>query len=245
MLFHSKDKKEAGSITAACSLKNGLINIIPVRYALDSFVEREKGSAPTAAMPLSESKDWQPRFTGLKTRDYTLRQLRNGWVYVYKHPEPDEAKKLIEYQFIDGLFYQVERQSGQDACEPAYVLAGQPVLQFGREDHLEISYSEVQWSWDHCQQVCSEAVFRKSCMETLNLKEFCQKTAARHATMGEHFAHALSDITPVHGEDYIPDTENLRLRNYRRWRAKNDWRKEIHFDQLEQELDQILVQLRK
>ena len=55
------------------------IDIFPVRYAIDEAPAEAGAPAPH---PIDE--EWQgPGYPTIETRDYTLRQLRDGWLYVW------------------------------------------------------------------------------------------------------------------------------------------------------------------
>ncbi len=61
-----------------CALMAGEVAIFPVRYAVDESPKKGSAQGPN---PLP--KDWSDKPAELKTRSYTLRQLRDGWLYVW------------------------------------------------------------------------------------------------------------------------------------------------------------------
>ncbi|WP_346330335.1 toxin VasX, partial [Pseudomonas aeruginosa] len=67
------------SATGQCPLKGPEVAIFPVRYALDESPPKGGGQGPN---PLPA--DWpEEHLPPLRTRGYTLRQLRDGWLYVW------------------------------------------------------------------------------------------------------------------------------------------------------------------
>jgi hypothetical protein len=77
--------------TGSCPLNGPDVAIIPMRYALDRSRYDEN---PKQLKPLLKSGKWAA-LPALKTRSYTLRQLYDGYVYVYD----ETAKTLHEYEF--------------------------------------------------------------------------------------------------------------------------------------------------
>ncbi|WP_373366249.1 toxin VasX, partial [Pseudomonas avellanae] len=71
--------RTASTATSLCPFKGPDVAIVPVRYALD---RSRYDVDPTQLKPLPAQGRWSalPR---LKTRNYTLRQLYEGYVYVF------------------------------------------------------------------------------------------------------------------------------------------------------------------
>ncbi|WP_421167632.1 toxin VasX [Aeromonas dhakensis] len=85
----------------ACPFKNKEIAIVPVRYALDEgFVSPQCQPHPLPG------KGFKGALT-LKSRAYTLRQLRDGWLYVYD----ETAKVLDEYEIKGAQFISASKGS--------------------------------------------------------------------------------------------------------------------------------------
>jgi hypothetical protein len=74
-----------------CPFKGPEVAIIPVRYALD---RSRYDVNPKTLKPLPKTGQWADLPT-LKTRDYTLRQLFDGYVYVFD----ETAGTLHEYAY--------------------------------------------------------------------------------------------------------------------------------------------------
>ncbi|MGK4472783.1 toxin VasX [Aeromonas molluscorum] len=94
----------------ACPFKNKEIAIVPVRYALDEgFVSPQRQPHPVPAeagfvVPLK-----------LKESGYALRQLRDGWLYVYD----EKAKTFDEYEIKGATFISQSRGSKGHLLYPA------------------------------------------------------------------------------------------------------------------------------
>ncbi|MCE7638398.1 hypothetical protein LZT07_13820 [Vibrio fluvialis] len=74
----SGQTKDAQDPAGTCPLKQSMLGIIPVRYAFDDNDENGQQLHPLPA----DGKQWHGQFKS-KSRHYTLRQLRDGWLYVY------------------------------------------------------------------------------------------------------------------------------------------------------------------
>ncbi|MDZ5605515.1 toxin VasX, partial [Pseudomonas sp. RP23018S] len=68
----------AAMAMAGCGLSAAEVAIFPVRYAVDESPAKGNQQGPN---PLP--KGWSNTPPALRTRSYTLRQLRDGWLYVW------------------------------------------------------------------------------------------------------------------------------------------------------------------
>ncbi|KEZ71122.1 hypothetical protein C1E_0200585, partial [Pseudomonas amygdali pv. tabaci str. ATCC 11528] len=81
--------KTPATATSLCPFRGPNVAIVPVRYALD---RSRYDAAPEKLKPLPKQGKWTLMPT-LKTRSYTLRQLYDGYVYVFD----ETAGTLHEY----------------------------------------------------------------------------------------------------------------------------------------------------
>ncbi|MDO7928577.1 T6SS effector BTH_I2691 family protein [Pseudomonas sp. KFB-139] len=160
--------KSPSSATCACSLKTADIAIVPVRYALD---RSHYDVDPAQLKPLPARGQWSP-LPRLKTRSYTLRQLYDGYVYVFD----ETAGTFHEYSV-----------SASDACLTRIVWTeahlgrdvrsgdgeGNPYLFYPRRNRLHLAFSPVQWTWRICEHMRSHADSRALWMKPLDLANFC------------------------------------------------------------------------
>ncbi|WP_409077472.1 toxin VasX, partial [Pseudomonas syringae] len=114
--------------------------IVPVRYALD---RSRYDAAPEKLKPLLKGSRWavMPK---LKTRSYTLRQLYDGYVYVF-----DETAGTFHEYFSSAANGHLSRiiwtdaQIGSDRRSGAD--DGKPFLLYPRNNRLHIAFSAQQW----------------------------------------------------------------------------------------------------
>jgi hypothetical protein len=69
-----------------CPFQESEIGVIPVRYALDDADERDFQGRDIGLNPLESRDPWTPPFK-TRYRPYTLRQLRDGWLYAFNETE--------------------------------------------------------------------------------------------------------------------------------------------------------------
>ncbi|QYX50195.1 MULTISPECIES: toxin VasX [unclassified Pseudomonas] len=62
-----------------CAFRQAEVAIFPVRYALDESPLSKGSSQGPNPLPAG----WSSKQPPLQTRSYTLRQLRDGWLYVW------------------------------------------------------------------------------------------------------------------------------------------------------------------
>jgi hypothetical protein len=85
-------KRPASSISS-CPFKGPEVAIVPVRYALD---RSRHDPAPDRLKPLQASGKWSP-LPELTSRRYTLRQLYDGYLYVF-----DESASTFHEYAVNG-----------------------------------------------------------------------------------------------------------------------------------------------
>jgi hypothetical protein len=161
---------------STCPFKGPDVDIVPMRYALD---RSHYDVDPTQLRPLSTEGQWA-RLPTLKTRTYTLRQLREGYVYVYD----ETAKTLHEYRYSaqDASLTRIvwgDAEIGQD--QRTHPGVSRSYLRYPRTSQLHIGFSPQQWTWRVCEHLRSHADSRALWMQPLNVKEYCRTMAVPHA----------------------------------------------------------------
>ncbi|WP_177342042.1 toxin VasX, partial [Klebsiella variicola] len=101
---------DAQNPASACPFKQPLIGIIPVRYAFDVYDDQGQALHP---LPKAD-RQWKGQFS-IKQRSYTLRQLRDGWLYVYD----ETAKTLHEYEVVGCKLTKID-WSDDEANKPTH-----------------------------------------------------------------------------------------------------------------------------
>ncbi|MBI6758487.1 toxin VasX, partial [Pseudomonas syringae] len=182
--------------TSLCPFRGPDVAIVPVRYALD---RSRYDAAPEKLKPLLKGSRWavMPK---LKTRSYTLRQLYDGYVYVYD----ETAETFHEYvsSAANGHLSRIiwtdaqigsDRRSGTDD--------GKPFLLYPRNNRLHIAFSPQQWTWRICEHLRSNPASRASWMKMLDLKRYCMTMAEPDTLPLNRIAEAVADIDKEHVVD--------------------------------------------
>ncbi len=185
--------KIPATATSLCPFRKPEVAIVPVRYALD---RSRYDAAPQKLKPLLTGSRWavMPK---LKTRSYTLRQLYDGYVYVYD----ETAETLHEYAVsaASGNLSRIiwtdaqlgsDRRSGTDD--------GKPFLLYPRNNRLHIAFSPQQWTWRICEDLRSNPASRASWMKMLDLKRYCMTMAEPGTLPLNRIAEAVADIDKEH-----------------------------------------------
>jgi hypothetical protein len=195
--------KIPATATSLCPFRKPEVAIVPVRYALD---RSRYDAAPEKLKPLLKGSRWavMPK---LKTRSYTLRQLYDGYVYVYD----ETAETLHEYAvsaatgnlsrivWTDAQLGSDQRSGGSDA---------KPFLLYPRNNLLRIAFSAQQWTWRTCEHLRSSPASRDSWMKALDLKRYCMTMAEPDTLPLNRIAEAVADIDKEHvvGDDRFADS---------------------------------------
>ncbi|MCO8162073.1 hypothetical protein NJC38_07865 [Pseudomonas sp. 21LCFQ010] len=187
----SEFDKRPLSGTSLCPFKGPNIAIVPVRYALD---RSRYDPAPEALKPLARAGKWA-RLPPLKSRSYTLRQLYDGYVYVYD----ETAGTLHEYLYTasDAHLARItwtQAHLGQD--ERSGAANSQPFLLYPRNHVLHIAYAPLQWTWRICEHMRSNAVGRSQWMKRLDLGSYCITLNEPDTLPLAQLASAVADIDP-------------------------------------------------
>lgn len=178
---------DAQNPASACPFKQPLIGIIPVRYAFDVYDDQGQALHP---LPKAD-RQWKGQFS-TKQRSYTLRQLRDGWLYVYD----ETAKILDEYEVVGSTLTKIE-WSDDEASKPTHKRGSKgeskSCLLYPTQHTLSIGYAHQRWTWRVCEHMRSNTSSRHAVMRKVSLKQFESNGTHPHA----HFAQYL--------EDYVAD----------------------------------------
>lgn len=172
-----------------CPLKNAEVAIVPVRYALD----RSRFDAdPKLLKPLLACGTWAD-LPALQTRSYTLRQLYDGYVYVYD----ETAKTFHEYVVTtpDANLARIvwtDAQIGKDSRSGA--TDAKRCLLYPKKNRLHMAFSPHQWTWRLCEKMRSNADSRAQWMKPLDLSSYCETMAEPGTLPLTQIADAVADI---------------------------------------------------
>ncbi|MDF2400078.1 T6SS effector BTH_I2691 family protein [Aeromonas sp. 5HA1] len=141
---------------------NGDISLVPVRYAIDERPANKGGAQPH---PLPKGPDFRWPLA-LKGSAYTLRQLRDGWLYVYN----ETSKELDEYEIKGAQFIHASKGAKGHVIYP-------------RSAMLSLCYSPHVWS-ERIKSIMSDVDKGKSVrsqwMRTLSLPVFVRNLGHTH-----------------------------------------------------------------
>ncbi|PBP78237.1 T6SS effector BTH_I2691 family protein [Pseudomonas syringae] len=188
--------KVPATATSLCPFRKPEVAIVPVRYALD---RSRYDAAPQKLKPLLKGSRWavMPK---LKTRSYTLRQLYDGYVYVY-----DETAEVLHEYVVSAATGNLSRivwtdaQIGSDRRSGTD--DGKPFLLYPRNNRLHIAFSPQQWTWRICEHLRSNPASRASWMKMLDLKRYCMTMAEPDTLPLNRIAEAVADIDKEHVVD--------------------------------------------
>ncbi len=184
-----------------CPLMQGEVAIFPVRYALDESPKKGTAQGPNP-LPSNWSGGTLPP---LKSRSYTLRQLRDGWIYVWNSTEKTfheyqvKGEMLTRHTWTDGqLNKDIRNNPG----------ATQPYLTYPRNSQLRIAYSPVQWTWRMCELMRSRATEQTQWMRKVDLPTYCTQAKVSHGAAITELGKSVADIL-VAGEKAPTFTSTL------------------------------------
>ncbi|MDU8541577.1 toxin VasX [Pseudomonas syringae group sp. J248-6] len=188
--------KTPATATSLCPFRGPNVAIVPVRYALD---RSRYDVTPEQLKPLPKQGKWALMPT-LKTRSYTLRQLYDGYVYVFD----ETAGTLHEYvaSANNGHLSRIvwtDAQIGSDKRSGAS--DGKPFLLYPRRNTLHIAFSPQQWTWRVCEHMRSSAPSRALWMKALDLASYCITMAEPDTLPLNRIAEAVADIDKGHVTD--------------------------------------------
>ncbi|WP_295475813.1 T6SS effector BTH_I2691 family protein [uncultured Pseudomonas sp.] len=185
--------KTPASGTSTCPFKGPDIAIVPVRYALD---RSRHDSNPDALKPLPAQGRWTV-LPQLQTRPYTLRQLQDGYLYVFD----ETAKTLHEYRYRakDACLTRIiwsDAHIGQDQRKPKadQNSDAKPYLLYPRKHVLHIAYAPMQWTWRICEHLRSHEGSRAQWMKRLDLAAYSLSMNEPDTLPLSELALAVADI---------------------------------------------------
>jgi hypothetical protein len=170
---------------STCPFKGPDVAIVPVRYALDRSRFDIGGEA---LKPLLKDGVWAD-LPALHTRGYTLRQLYDGYVYVFD----ETADTFHEYAVsgVDATLTPITRSGTQPETETP---APRPWLSYPRTHQLRLGFSSRQWSQRLYEQMRASPEHRARWMAALDLSRYCVTLAEPGTLPLNRMAEAVADI---------------------------------------------------
>ncbi|WP_330164282.1 T6SS effector BTH_I2691 family protein, partial [Vibrio harveyi] len=136
-------------------------HFIPVRYAIDQLETEE-------TQPFGLPEEWKGQGPAkLNTVGYTLRQLRDGWLYVYDAIN----KSLDEYEIKGTQFtlYKLGESESPESEQRGTPEGVKPFLTYDDGSMLSICYSEHRWTWNMFMRVLNNPSNHIDRMQTVVL----------------------------------------------------------------------------
>ncbi|UYZ83068.1 LysM peptidoglycan-binding domain-containing protein [Entomomonas sp. E2T0] len=190
------------------------IRIFPVRYAIDESPTK-KGTSQ-GAHPIPDDWDWpltpKKYFPQINTRSYTLRQLRDGWLYVYDWTDDE----LHEYEIKGDTFTLInifDRNAKEKQRDPKKQNDNQQKPQQGdTKKYLEYQAHRIFLSYSAVR--CTDRIKIKLCTpffskwaRQLDLNTYCtdQDRTLPHTKSIAELGKYVADIKPnaLHHKSYI------------------------------------------
>ncbi|HHF0553281.1 TPA: T6SS effector BTH_I2691 family protein [Vibrio antiquarius] len=138
-------------------------HFIPVRYAIDQLETEE-------TQPFGLPEEWKGQGPAkLNTVGYTLRQLRDGWLYVYDSIN----KRLDEYEIKGTQFtlYKLGESESPKSEQRGTPQDAKPFLTYVNGSVLSICFSEHRWTWHTFMRVLNNPSNHIDRMQTIVLSE--------------------------------------------------------------------------
>lgn len=151
--------KDCKSPVGTCPFKDKDLALVPVRYALDEVVE----ASATQPHPLP-TKLFKGGPLALKANPYTLRQLRDGWLYVFD----ETANELDEYEVRGSQFIHASKGSKGHLLYPA-------------NHKVAMAFSHQRWTERLKKAYRKESSLRSKGMRSFNLLSLASKMGGEHA----------------------------------------------------------------
>ncbi|WP_442113482.1 T6SS effector BTH_I2691 family protein [Pseudomonas sp. NUPR-001] len=170
-----------------CAFRHPEVSIFPVRYALDESPHSKGSNQGPNPLP----KGWTGKLPALHTRSYTLRQLRDGWLYVWNssdqtfHEYQVSGERFTRHLWTDVQLYQDARHNPSET---------QPYLLYPRRSQLRIAYSPVQWTWRMCELMRSNPAAQSRWMRALDLPAYCASGKTEHGGDITELGNDVADI---------------------------------------------------
>ncbi|OEF19464.1 T6SS effector BTH_I2691 family protein [Aliivibrio logei] len=159
------NEPEVVDFTSKEEASNADAHFVPVRYAIDQ--QRNNDGSIT---PFGLPEGWNGNGLAarrLTSNQYTLRQLRDGWLYVYNY----EQKTIDEYQVEGTQFTHFKLSDSEDPSnkERGQKQASTGFLSYPNNSVLSLLYSKHRWSWIMFQDVLENIGRYSSYMQTVVL----------------------------------------------------------------------------
>ncbi|RQM57391.1 toxin VasX [Aeromonas enteropelogenes] len=163
--------KDCKSPVGTCPFKNKEIALVPVRYALDEIFD-----APATQPHPLPSKGFKGALA-LKSTPYTLRQLRDGWLYVFD----EKTKMLDEYEVKGSQFIHESKGSKGHLLYPA-------------NHKVAIAFAHQRWTARLKNAYSEQSALRSKGMRSFNLLSLASKMGGANAGLLDLLSTHVADM---------------------------------------------------
>lgn len=163
--------KDCKNPVGTCPFKDKDLALVPVRYALDELFD-----APATQPHPLPSKGFKGALA-LKATPYTLRQLRDGWLYVFD----ERTKMLDEYEVKGSQFIHESKGSKGHLLYPA-------------NHKVAMAFSHQRWTERLKKAYRKESGLRSKGMRSFNLLSLASKMGGEHAGLLDLLSTHVADM---------------------------------------------------
>ena len=141
------------------------VGILPVRYAFSDNIAESVDEKRQQLDSIGTNLESGLMSSGM--RDYTLRQLRDGWLYVYN----DTKSELDEYE-ITGSTYTKYDWNTIDQHADSQAGDAKSILLYNEGDKLAVSFAPLRWTGRVCEHMSNDAASRDAWMRQLDMSDY-------------------------------------------------------------------------
>jgi len=171
------------------------VGILPVRYAFSDKIAESLDEEREQLDSTGTNLESGLMSSGM--RDYTLRQLRDGWLYVYN----DTKSELDEYEIAGSTYTKYEWDTiGQHADSQAGDLKS--ILLYNEGDKLAVSFAPLRWTDRVCEHMSNDATSRDAWMRKLDMSSY--KNAPHTADISK-LSELVADVD-IEGDETFNNT---------------------------------------
>ena len=141
------------------------IGVLPVRYA---FSDKIAESLDEERQQLdSTGTNLESGLMSSGVRDYTLRQLRDGWLYVYN----DTKSELDEYE-LSGSTYTKYDWDTIDQHAASQAGDAKSIILYNEGAKHAVSFAPLRWTDRVCEHMSNDAASRDAWMRQLDMNDY-------------------------------------------------------------------------
>jgi len=163
------------------------VGILPIRYAFDDTIRDDITKPITQNHPFDTTKNnLKAGLIESTMRERTLRQMRDGWLYVYN----ETKKELDEYEIIGSSYHKYQWDTIEQHTA-SQVVDVKSLLLYLEDERLALSFSQFRWTDRICEQMSLSEENRKDWMRQLDVNDYAN---AEHTADISQLGELVADI---------------------------------------------------